>query len=126
HRVVWSREDGLREILADLRLVDVEGGDELDVPDVIAAQVDVHEAWHGLRLRGVAVVVHALDQRGRAVADPHDGDTHLSVGMAILVAVLLTVLHALTSSRTFTRSLIPSIWSRRARSRAMFSTSSEQ
>jgi len=37
------------QVLADLVLVDVEGGHELDVADVVAAQVDVHEPRHGSR-----------------------------------------------------------------------------
>ncbi len=48
--------------MADLALVDVEGGDELDVADVVAAEVDVHEARHELVGRGVAVLVDALDE----------------------------------------------------------------
>ncbi len=43
--------------------VDVEGGGELDVADVVAAEVDVHQAGHALRRVGVAVVVHALHER---------------------------------------------------------------
>ena len=42
-RVVLTRPDRLGEILADLLRVDVEGGDELDVADVVAAEVDVHQ-----------------------------------------------------------------------------------
>ena len=44
HRVVGAGEDRLREVEPDLLLVDVEGGDELDVADVVAAEVDVHQA----------------------------------------------------------------------------------
>ena len=43
-RVVLARPDRLGEVLADLLGVDVEGRDELDVLDVVAAEVDVHEA----------------------------------------------------------------------------------
>ena len=42
--VVGLRVDRLGQVLADLVLVDVEGGHELDVADVVAAQVDVHQA----------------------------------------------------------------------------------
>ncbi len=49
--VVGRREDSLREVLADLVGVDVEGGHELDVADVVAAQVGVHQS----RYAGVAV-----------------------------------------------------------------------
>ena len=37
HRAVGLGEDGLRKVFADLVLVDVDGGDELDVLDVVAA-----------------------------------------------------------------------------------------
>ena len=43
-RVVLAREDRLGEVLADLVGVDVEGGAELDVAHVVAAEVDVHQA----------------------------------------------------------------------------------
>src|SRR3712207_8078484 len=59
----------LAEVLADLVGVDVERRGELDVADVVAAEVDVHEPGDGLVGIGVLVVVHALDERGRAVAD---------------------------------------------------------
>ena len=37
------RPDGVGEVDPDLALDDVEGGDELDVADVVAAEVDVHQ-----------------------------------------------------------------------------------
>ena len=42
-------EDRLAEVEADLVGVDVERGDELDVADVVAAELDVHEAGHVAR-----------------------------------------------------------------------------
>ena len=42
-RVVRVRPDRLGEVDADLALDDVERGDELDVADVVAAEVDVHQ-----------------------------------------------------------------------------------
>ena len=36
-------EDRLAEVDAHLGGVDVEGGDELDVADVVAAELDVHQ-----------------------------------------------------------------------------------
>src|SRR3712207_2379291 len=67
----------LAEVLADLVGVDVERRRELDVADVVAAEVDVHQPGHGLVGVGVLVVVHALDERGRAVPDADDGDPDL-------------------------------------------------
>ena len=46
-RVVLAGEDRLGEVLADLVGVDVERGGELDVADVVAAEVDVHEPGDG-------------------------------------------------------------------------------
>ena len=47
-RVVLAGPDRLGEVLADLVRVDVERGRELDVADVVAAEVDVHEARDAL------------------------------------------------------------------------------
>ena len=52
--------------------------------DVVAAEVDVHEAGDGLGRVGVAVVVDALDEGGRAVAHADDRDADL----VLLVAPL--------------------------------------
>ena len=77
--VVLAREDRLGEVLADLLLVDVEGGDELHVADVVAAQLDVHQARDEVAGLRVLVVVAALDEAARAVADADDGDADLAV-----------------------------------------------
>ena len=50
--VVLPREDGLAQVEADLGGVDIEGGHELDVTDVVAAQADVHQAGNALRRVG--------------------------------------------------------------------------
>ena len=78
-RVVGVRPDRVGEVLADLRRRDVERGSELDVPDVVAAEVDVHEARDELVGLGVAVVLDALQQRVRAVAHADDRDADLAV-----------------------------------------------
>ena len=78
-RVVLARPDRLGEVLADLLGVDVEGGDELDVADVVAAEVDVHQAGHFLGRVGVLVVLDALDEGVGAVADADDRDADLLV-----------------------------------------------
>ncbi len=86
-RVVRLRVDRFRQVLADLVLVDVEGGDELDVADVIAAEVDVHEAGHEVGRLGVLVVVAALDEAARAVPDADDRDADLLAGLVPVLAV---------------------------------------
>ena len=58
-------------------------------PDVVAAEVHVHEPGDLLLGIGVAVVLHALHERVGAVADPDDGDAHLFGSVArCAVAVL--------------------------------------
>ena len=81
-RVVLAGPDRLGEVLADLVGVDVERGRELDVADVVAAEVDVHEARDARVRIGVLVVVDALHEGVRAVADADDGDADLLVLVA--------------------------------------------
>ena len=78
-RVVLPRPDRLGEVLADLLGVDVEGGDELDVADVVAAELDVHQARDFVRGVGVLVVLDALDEGVGAVADADYRDADLLV-----------------------------------------------
>ena len=75
--LLLAGEDRLGEVEADLLGVDVEGRDELDVADVVAAERDVHEARHRLARVGVAVVLDPLEERAGAVADSGDGDLDL-------------------------------------------------
>jgi hypothetical protein len=82
-RVVLAREDRLGQVLADLVGVDVEGGGELDVAHVVAAEVDVHQSRHLLGGIGVLVVGDALHERARAVADADDRDPDLVVASAV-------------------------------------------
>ena len=87
-RVVRVRPDRVGEVDADLALDDVERGGELDVRDVVPAEVDVHQARDGvLRLR-VLVVLDALEEGVGAVADADDRDAHLVLlAPAVLGAV---------------------------------------
>jgi hypothetical protein len=49
---------------------------ERSLPDVVAAEIDVHEARHDLARVGVLVVLHPLDEGRGAVADADDRDPH--------------------------------------------------
>ena len=84
-RVVRVRPHRVGEVLADLVGGDVERRRELDVGDVVAAEVDVHQAGDELVVRRVLVVLHALDQRVGAVADADDGDAHLVLAAPVAV-----------------------------------------
>ena len=76
-RVVRVRPHRLGEVDADLALDDVERRDDLDVADVVAAEVDVHQAGDERPRRRVLVVGQALQERVRAVADADDRDADL-------------------------------------------------
>ena len=80
--VVRRLIDGIGEILADLVPVDVDSRDEVHIIDVISAEVDVHDPRDPVARLGVAVVVHALNERARAVADTDDRDADALLGGA--------------------------------------------
>ena len=58
--------------LPTLSARDVERGRELDVADVVAAEVHVHQPRDELVVRRVLVVLHSLQERVGAVADADD------------------------------------------------------
>ena len=59
---VLAAEDGLGEVLAHLLAVDVDRGRELDVGDVVATEVDVHQPRDAVPRVGLPVVLDALHQ----------------------------------------------------------------
>ena len=61
--VVGSGEDRLGQVQTDLALDDIEGGRELDVPDMIAAQIHVHQPGDELVFPGGPIELDALHQR---------------------------------------------------------------
>jgi hypothetical protein len=72
--VVLTGADGLGEVTPHLLGIDVEGGHELDVANVVAAELDVHQTRDMVARLGLGVEVHALHQRRRAVAHADDRD----------------------------------------------------
>ena len=86
-RVVRMRPDRLGEVDADLALDDVECSDDFDVADVVAAEIDVHQAGDELVRLRVLVVGQALHERVRAVADADDRDADLVLLPSATVAV---------------------------------------
>ena len=63
---------GAADQAAVRQIVDIERRHELHVGDVVVAEGDVHEPRHRAARVGVAVVVDALDQGRRTVADSDD------------------------------------------------------
>ena len=76
--VVLPSKDGLAEVLADLVVVHVERSHELDVADVVAAQVHMHQARDAVLGFGVPIVADTLDQAAGAVAYACDSDTYFA------------------------------------------------
>ncbi len=71
-RVVLPSPDGLGEVGANLGGVDVERGNRHDVTDVVASELHVHESRNAGVASGVLVVVDALEEGVRTVADTGD------------------------------------------------------
>jgi hypothetical protein len=80
NRVVGLRRDGRAQVQADLVGVDVEGGDELDIADMIAAQPRAHEARDEAVVGHTLVVVDTLHQSGCAVTDSDHRNANRSHG----------------------------------------------
>src|SRR4029079_8202784 len=93
-RVVLRGLRRLGEGEADLLGVDVERGDELHVVHVVVAEHDVHETRDRARRVGVLVVLDALDQRRRTVADAHDCYSYRTHGGCSFLAVFQVVASA--------------------------------
>ena len=68
-RVIGIGVDRLGKILAHLGIHHIESCGELDIPDVIAPQVDVHQPWDAVGVFCVLVIGDSLHQGGCAVAD---------------------------------------------------------
>jgi hypothetical protein len=98
-RVVRLRPDRLGEIDADLALDDVERSDELDIADVIAAEIDVHQPRNEVVRARVLVVLDTLQQRVRTVADADDRDAHRLAGGGAAVAPTVRGGHSFVSFR---------------------------
>jgi len=110
--VVLPGEDGFPQVQSHLRRVHVEGGDGLDVADVIAAEHDVHQSRHRLSWLGAAVVLDALNERRRTVADADDGysnRTHPGVLLqrcgGVVVVVVVVIWPVVHGSRAVARPL---------------------
>ncbi len=61
--VVRLSEDGFGEVFANLGDVDIDSNCEFNIPDVVTAQVDVHQAGDGGLIWGVFVIFNALNER---------------------------------------------------------------
>ncbi len=60
--VIWLSEDGLCYILPHLILIDIKRGNEVDITDMIASQIYMHQSGDEVVLSGAAVVMYSLNQ----------------------------------------------------------------
>ena len=77
-----SDADVVTHALMDAILGAMRGEDdhEFDIPHVVAAEVDVHQAGNHVLGGGVPVEVHALDEGGSAVTGANNGGSDLGHG----------------------------------------------
>jgi hypothetical protein len=83
--IVRGSIDGLREVLAYLILINIDSGHKLNVPDMIAPQINMHQTGDGILLFGITVVLHSLYQRGSTVPDSNNCYLDLSQFICLLL-----------------------------------------
>ena len=76
NRVIRLGENGLAQIFSDFGFIDVERRCELDIADMVAAEIDVHEARDSFILFGVFIKLNTLDERRSAIADADNCDAN--------------------------------------------------
>ena len=69
--IVGRGRDRFGEIASDLSLGDVESGDKLNIPDMVASEIEMHDSGDGMVAGRGTVEFDALDERRSAVADPN-------------------------------------------------------
>ena len=74
--VVFAGQDGVGQVNADLLAVHIEGCNELNVVDVVLAELHVHQTGNRCLGVGIPVVVDTLDQGCGAVTHTDDGNTN--------------------------------------------------
>ena len=74
--VVGVCPDGFAQIFADFAFDNIESGRELNIANVVAAKVDVHQPRYFVVFIGIAVIMDTLHQRIGTVAYANNGDTY--------------------------------------------------
>ena len=77
-RIVGFREDRIGDVPAYLRLVDVEGGGELDIADMIAAELHIHQPRNRHVAARFGIMGQSLHEGRRAIADADNTDPELA------------------------------------------------
>ena len=83
-RIVRQGENCFGNIFADFRPVDVEGGTQLDIPDVIATELHIHQARNRHIAARLGVVAQPLHEGRRAIADADNANPELALAHATL------------------------------------------
>jgi hypothetical protein len=56
----WAK-NGVSQVIAYLVLIDIEGGDEIDIAHMISAQINMHKTGHKFRFLRLTVIVNTLN-----------------------------------------------------------------
>ena len=83
-RVVRRRENRIGDIPANFRFVDVEGGTQFDVPNMVAAEFHIHKARHRHVAARLGVMREPLNEGRGTIADAHNADPELARAHATL------------------------------------------
>src|SRR4051794_20608800 len=74
--VVRRGANCLGQVSPNLAFGDIERGDELDISDMVAAEIEMHDARNRKGAGRVAIKFNALYQRRGTVADPDQRDPY--------------------------------------------------
>ena len=75
-RIVWGCVDGFTDIFTYFILINIKGGRELDIVDVVPTKVDVHQARDKILWLCLTIVVDTLYQRTGTVASSNECNAH--------------------------------------------------
>src|SRR5258708_7527094 len=78
-RIIWGCVNGFAEIFAHLIMVNIKGRGELNIANVISAQVHMHQAWDEIARFRFTIVMYALYQRTGTVTYAYNCNTHFLV-----------------------------------------------
>jgi hypothetical protein len=71
--------DGLRKILSDLRVHDIDRCAEFNIAHMVSAQIYMHQTRDSVCFGGIAVEMDTLHQRRGTVANANDRDTNFFI-----------------------------------------------
>ena len=74
--IIGGREDRLTQVIPHFILININSGGELDIANMIAAEIHMHQAWDKIVGLSIPVVLYTLHQRTGTVANAYNSYTH--------------------------------------------------